>query len=88
MGKVIVKIGHSTNKEDFWPYWAAIEPTRVYNKLLTDHDEISKARDARAWLTNVLGQASYDPDARWNSSGNRFWFKLEEDRMMFMLRFG
>ena len=83
-----MKIGHSTNKEDLWPYWAAIEPIRVRNAILTDRDEIGKSRDARIWLTETFGQPGFLPDSKWNSTRTRFWFKAEEDLMVFLLRFG
>lgn len=84
-----MKIGHSTNKEELLPYWAAIEPdVPPRGRVLSIYNEVGRAMLAEEWTTEIFGPGSYHPDARWNRIGTRFWFKSEEDLLLFMLRFG
>ena len=71
--------------EYFWvkpaDYVYLIEPPHYEAKATFDH--------YNAWLTQTFGPGGwwYD-DAKWLASDRKYYFRKEQDRMLFLLRFG
>lgn len=55
-----------------------------------DWDSIRPWHDMVAWCVNIFGPTPKDgvwtPGARWYVNNTKFWFRNQEDQMMFMLR--
>jgi hypothetical protein len=70
-----LETGYADNQPK-WPYWV-----RPYN-----YDE-QEWYDIDKWLLNTMGQNNWlTENARWVGSDRKYWFRDEQDRTMFILR--
>jgi hypothetical protein len=70
-----LETGYADNQPK-WPYWV-----RPYN-----YDE-QEWYDIDKWLLNTMGQNNWlTENARWVGSNQKYWFRDECDRTMFILK--
>ena len=70
-----LEIGYADNQPK-WPYW--VQPLNYSTK---EWNEIGE------WLLDTLGYSGWPVEhARWVGSNQKYWFRDEQDRTMFILR--
>jgi len=67
--------GYADNQPK-WPYWVC--PHNYEEKEWYDMDK---------WLLNIMGDNNWHKEnARWVGSNRKYWFRDEQDRTFFILR--
>lgn len=70
-----LETGYADNQPK-WPYWV-----RPYNY------DIGEWQDMNQWMFNTMGDNNWLTEhARWVASNQKYWFRDERDRTMFILR--
>ena len=70
-----LETGYADNQPK-WPYWV-----RPYN-----YDE-KEWQDMSQWVTDTMGDCNWlKENARWVGSDRKYWFRDEQDRTFFILR--
>jgi len=70
-----LETGYADNQPK-WPYWV-----RPYNY------DIGEWQDMNQWMFNTMGDNNWLTEhARWVGSNQKYWFRDERDRTMFILR--
>ena len=62
-------------KQPDWPYW--VQPFGYTNFEWADMDK---------WVRKTMGDTDWSSKGRWVGSNNKYWFRTEQDRIMFILR--
>jgi len=70
-----LQTGYADNQPK-WPYWV-----RPYNY------DIREWQDMNQWMFNTMGDNNWlTENARWVGSNSKYWFRDEQDRTMFLLK--
>jgi len=68
-------VGYADNQPK-WPYW--VRPCNY---------DIGEWQDMNQWMFNTMGDNNWlTENARWVGSNSKYWFRDEQDRTMFILR--
>jgi len=70
-----IETGYADNQPK-WPYWV-----RPYNYARPDWHEMS------LWMLDTFGDSNWlNENALWVGSDYKYWFRREQDRTLFLLR--
>jgi hypothetical protein len=70
-----LETGYADNQPK-WPYW--VRPHNYDEKEWYDMDK---------WLLNIMGDNNWHKEnARWVGSNRKYWFRDDQDRTFFILR--